>query len=140
MEWIGLPITSADAGLLALGAHAGIALLVSALYWLLAPGRIRMVAALAGGIFVATAWQIVENILEWFFENFSYVGVLYGSLAGLVIVMVSLELAAVLFLLGAQGVALVEGPYHKRKRLRLTDRPPSISPTEDEPNDHGVAA
>lgn len=116
MRWIGLSITSSDATLLARGADAGIVVLVAALYWLLAPGRIRIWVTLCGGLFVAVAWQVVENVLEWFFRSYSYIGVLYGSLAGLIIVLVSLELAAVLFLLGAQGIALIEGPYQNRRR------------------------
>ena len=140
MRWLGLPITSGDAALLALAAHAGIVLLVAALYWLLAPGRIRLWVAACGGLFVAAAWQVVGVAFKWFLENYSYIGVLYGSLAGLIIILVSLELAAVLFLLGAQGIALVEGPYQNRRRRtwRTQSLAPGVVAVESTPKNHAA--
>ena len=72
----------------------------------LAPRRVGWRVALVTGAVVALSWQPVEAGLAWFFENVSTVGVLYGSVAGLVVAMLSLEVAAVMFLLGAQAIAL----------------------------------
>jgi membrane protein len=49
-----------------------------------------------------------RRVLVWYFARLSMVNVIYGSLATVVIVLLTLESAAVILLLGAQLVAQVE--------------------------------
>ena len=67
------------------------------------------------GLVAATLWEIVRNILVWWFSNVSLVNVVYGSLAAVVIVLLTLETAAIILLLGAQVIAELEP---ERRELR----------------------
>jgi membrane protein len=53
-------------------------------------------------------WEIVRHILVWYFANLSMVNVVYGSLATTIIVLLTLEVAALILLLGAQVIAELE--------------------------------
>ena len=61
-----------------------------------------------GGLVAAILWEIVRNFLVWWFSNVSLVNVVYGSLAAVVIVLLTLETAAIILLLGAQVIAELE--------------------------------
>lgn len=117
---MGIRLSTGDAWLFEILSAAGVAALIAVLYVTLAPRRVRWRSALATGAVVAAAWQPVEALLAWFFENVSVVGVLYGSVAGLVIGMLSLEVGAIMFLLGAQALALVDPLREDRSGSRPT--------------------
>ena len=70
--------------------------------------RVRLRLALVGGLVAAALWELVRAILVYYFAHISIVGVVYGSLATVVIVLLSLEIAAVIVLLGAQVIAEIE--------------------------------
>ena len=53
-------------------------------------------------------WEITRHVLVWYFGTLSQVGVVYGSLTTAVVVLLSLEIAATLLLLGAQIIAEYE--------------------------------
>jgi len=53
-------------------------------------------------------WEITRHVLVWYFGTLSQVGVVYGSLTTAVAVLLSLEIAATLLLLGAQIIAEYE--------------------------------
>ena len=53
-------------------------------------------------------WGITRHVLVWYFGTLSQVGVVYGSLTTAVAVLLSLEIAATLLLLGAQIIAEYE--------------------------------
>ncbi len=65
----------------------------------------RFKRALVGGIFAAFLWEITRQVLLWYFANLSLVATIYGSLATVIIVLLSMEIAAVILLLGAQVIA-----------------------------------
>lgn len=89
-------------------AFAGLVLFLSALYWLLPNAGLTFRRALIGGAVAATLWEAVRSILMWYFANLSLVDVVYGSLATVVVVLLSLEVAAVIVLLGAEVLAELE--------------------------------
>jgi uncharacterized BrkB/YihY/UPF0761 family membrane protein len=68
-----------------------------------------------GGLVAAILWEIVRNFLVWWFSNVSLVNVVYGSLATVVIALLTLETAAIILLLGAQVIAELEP---ERRALR----------------------
>ncbi len=89
----------------------GLALLLTALYLVLPVGRLRLRHALAGGVTATALWEITRSILVWYLARLSMINVVYGSLATTVIVLLSLELAAIIVLFGAQVIAELErGP------------------------------
>jgi len=86
----------------------GLILLMTALYLVLPAGRIAVRHALVGGIVAGVLWEIVRHVLVWYFSTLSLVNVIYGSLATAVVALLSLEIAAIIFLFGAQVIAEFE--------------------------------
>jgi membrane protein len=95
--------------LLYLAGFVGLVLMLTSIYLVMPPrGRITPRHALIGGIAVALLWEATRHILVWYFSTLSVVGVVYGSLATTVIVLLSLEIGSIFLLLGAQVIAEYE--------------------------------
>jgi uncharacterized BrkB/YihY/UPF0761 family membrane protein len=60
------------------------------------------------GLCVGLLWEATRHILLWYFSTLSVVGVVYGSLATTIIGLLSLEIASIMLLLGAQVIAEYE--------------------------------
>lgn len=58
-------------------------------------------------------------MLVWYFSTLSQVKIVYGSLTTSIVVLLTLEIAAIVLLLGAQVIAEYERLSHER-----TERPP----------------
>jgi uncharacterized BrkB/YihY/UPF0761 family membrane protein len=118
-----------------LGGVAVEILLISSIYFLMPVGRISPSHALIGGATAGLLWEIIRHALAWYFDTLSQVSVVYGSLATVIIVLLSLEIAATLLLLGAQVIAEYE-------RFGRTDaqRPPAVLHTEAAPVNAGGPA
>ena len=92
-----------------LAGFAGMVLVVTSIYLVMPPsGRITPKHALVGGIAVAVLWEATRHVLVWYFSTLSVVGVVYGSLATTVVGLLSLEIASIFLLLGAQVIAEYE--------------------------------
>ena len=87
---------------------SGEILLISAIYYFMPPGRRSALHALIGGATAGLLWEFMRHALAWYFGTLSQVGVVYGSLATAIIVLLTLEVAATLLLLGAQVIAEYE--------------------------------
>ena len=88
---------------------AGLVLVLTSIYLVMPPrGRISPRHALVGGVVVGLLWEATRHILLWYFSTLSVVGVVYGSLATTIIGLLSLEIASVILLLGAQVIAEYE--------------------------------
>ena len=83
-------------------------LLISAIYYFMPVGRLSAHHALIGGVTAALLWEVVRFALRWYFGTLSQVSVVYGSLTTSIVVLISLEVAAALLLLGAQVIAEYE--------------------------------
>ena len=90
-----------------LGVVGEIALLTS-LYLVMPVGRLVLRHALIGGVTAALLWEITRHILVWYFSTLSLVNLVYGSFATTILVLLSLEAAAIILLLGAQVIAEYE--------------------------------
>lgn len=90
-------------------ALTGEILIISAIYYFMPVIEIRPSHALIGGATAGLLWEIVRQGLAWYLVTFSQVSVVYGSLTTAIIVLLSLEIAATLLLLGAQVIAGPEG-------------------------------
>ena len=93
---------------LGVGGFAGLVLLFAAVYKVLPVGRISRRLALVGGLCAATLWRGVGALLSSYFATLSMVNVLYGSLATVVVLLLFLEAAFIIVLLGAQVIAELE--------------------------------
>jgi membrane protein len=114
--------------LLYLAGFVGLVLVLTSIYLVMPPrGRIIPKHALTGGIAVAVLWELTRHVLVWYFSTLSVVGVVYGSLATTVIGLLSLEIASIFLLLGAQVIAeyerLLEGDVDAPGELK-TDKVP----------------
>lgn len=89
----------------------GLAALFMGIYWFMPVARVRLRHALVGGLVAALLWDMVRRFLVWWFSSVSLVNVVYGSLATVVIVLLTLETAAIILLLGAQVIAELEPPH-----------------------------
>ena len=90
-----------------LGIVGEIALLTS-LYLVLPVGRLALRHALIGGVTAALLWEITRHILVWYFSTLSLVNLVYGSFAATILILLSMEAAAIILLLGAQVIAEYE--------------------------------
>lgn len=103
-----LPLAGFSEPVLNLTSFIGVFLLFSAIYKVLPVVRIALRRAVVGGFVAALLWEGVRLILVYYFANLSFVNAVYGSLAALVIVLISLEVGAIILLLGAQVIAELE--------------------------------
>jgi membrane protein len=87
---------------------AGSVLMLTALYLVLPTRRVTFRRALIGGVAATALWEVVRHVLVWYFQTLSLVNVVYGSLATTIIVLLSLETAALILLFGAQVIAELE--------------------------------
>lgn len=83
-------------------------LMLTAIYLVMPVGHISLRSALIGGITAGLLWEITRHVLVWYFSTLSFVNVVYGSLATAIIALLSLEIAAMILLLGAQVIAEFE--------------------------------
>lgn len=83
-------------------------LLLASLYLVMPVGRLSVRHALLGGTSATLLWEIARRVLFWYFSRLSFVNVIYGSFATVIVILLSLESAAVIVLLGAQVIAEYE--------------------------------
>jgi membrane protein len=88
----------------------GLILVLTSIYLVMPPREARIAPrhALVGGIAVGVLWEATRHVLLWYFSTLSLVGVVYGSLATTIVALLSLEVASMMFLLGAQAIAEYE--------------------------------
>lgn len=86
----------------------GLVLMLSSLYLVMPVGQITIRHALLGGTTAAILWEITRHVLVWYFAKLSLVSVIYGSFATAVVVLLSIEIASIILLLGAQVIAEFE--------------------------------
>jgi len=103
-----LTVAELSAHAISLLGFVGLALLFTGIYRFMPAAHVRLRRALIGGLVAAVLWEIVRHILVWWFSTVSLVNVVYGSLATVVVVLLTLEAAAIILLLGAQIIAELE--------------------------------
>jgi membrane protein len=88
-------------------------LLLSSIYLVMPVGRLSLRHALIGGATAAVLWEITRHILVWYYTSMSQIQVVYGSLTTSIAVLLSVEIGALVFLLGAQVIAEYERIGHE---------------------------
>jgi membrane protein len=81
---------------------------VTSIYLVMPVGRLSLRHALIGGVTAALLWELTRHVLVWYFATLSQVGLVYGSLTTAIAVLLSLDVAATLLLLGAQVISEYE--------------------------------
>ena len=99
---------------------AGEIFVLMSIYMVMPVGRLSWQHALIGAVTAALLWELSRHALVWYFDTLSQISTVYGSLTTAIAVLLSLELAAALLLLGAQVISEYEriGTPHERAPLR----------------------
>jgi YihY family inner membrane protein len=95
---------------------AGEVLVLTSIYMVMPVGRLRLTHALVGGVTATLLWEITRRVLVLYFTTLSQVRVVYGSLATAIVVLLSLEIAAMVLLIGAQVIAEYDRGLRVRRR------------------------
>ena len=106
--WGRWPLQGVAGLLLYLLGLAGEILLLTSVYMVMPVGRPSALHALFGAVAAALLWEVSRHLLVWYFTTLSQIGTVYGSLTTAIAVLLSLEIAAALLLLGAQVISEYE--------------------------------
>lgn len=90
----------------------GLVLLFTTLYKVMPVTKISFRLALSGGVTAAVMWEILRYALVGYFANLSFVNAIYGSMATTIILLLTMEAAALIVLLGAQVIADLQRNIH----------------------------
>jgi YihY family inner membrane protein len=101
-------LSGSEAVLIYLFGVIGEIALLTSLYLVMPVGRLALRHALIGGVTAALLWEITRHVLVWYFSTLSLVNLVYGSFAATIVILLSLEAAAIILLLGAQVIAEYE--------------------------------
>jgi YihY family inner membrane protein len=83
----------------------GMVIMLTSLYMVMPVGRISTRHALSGAVTAALLWEGIRRILVWYYSKLSLVNLIYGSLATTVVALLSIEVAVIILLLGAQVIS-----------------------------------
>ena len=115
-------------------------LLLTAFYHVMPVGRLSWRHAFVGGATATLLWEITRHLLIWYYGSISHMQQVYGSFTAAVALLISVEIAAILLLLGAQVIAeyerfLVEPIAASPEPMRTEAAPPpprsAASPNAD---------
>jgi membrane protein len=127
IEFLGSPrsLLGVSGFLLYLIGVAGEILVLTSIYMVMPVGRPSWRHALIGGVAAGLLWELSRHVLVWYFFTLSQVELVYGSLTTAIVVLLSLEIAALVLLLGAQVIAEYErgggGQVHGAPEPMRTD-------------------
>ena len=91
---------------------AGEIIVLTSIYMVMPVRRPSWRHALIGGVTAGLLWELTRHVLVWYFSTLSQIKIVYGSLATTIVVLLSLEIAALVLLLGAQVIAEYERSGH----------------------------
>jgi YihY family inner membrane protein len=94
-------------------------LILTAIYLVMPVGRLSFRHALIGGVSAGLLWEITRHVLVWYYSTISQVRLVYGSFATAIAVLLSVEISAIVLLLGAQVIA-----EYERMGRETADLPP----------------
>jgi YihY family inner membrane protein len=106
--WMSWSLGGVSGALLYLLGLMGEVFVLTSVYMVMPVGRLSFKHALLGALAAALLWEISRHVLVWYFTTLSQIGAVYGTLTTAIAVLLSLELAATLLLLGAQVIAEYE--------------------------------
>lgn len=106
--WRSWSLGGVSGALLYLLGLAGEIFVLTSVYLVMPVGRPSLQHALLGAVAAALMWEVSRHALVWYFTTLSQIGAVYGSLTTAIAVLLSLELAATLLLLGAQVISEYE--------------------------------
>ncbi|BCS52668.1 RNAse BN [Geobacter sp. SVR] len=94
----------------------GETLILTSIYLVMPPVRVRFRHALIGGTVTTVLWEISRRVLIWYYAAISMVNVIYGSIATTVVALLSIEVVAGILLLGAQIIVELEDKCTEKEK------------------------
>ena len=82
----------------------------AALYRILPTREVTLRSVLPGALFASIGWTVFLHLFGWYTTHIADYALLYGSLGGLILLLLWLNYSATVFLLGAEIVVI----YHRR--------------------------
>ena len=79
--------------------------LFASFYRIMPEAKVSWKQAAIGGVVAAVLWEIMRQTLTWYFANVSLVGLIYGSLTTVIILLLTFEVGSLIVLLGGQLIA-----------------------------------
>jgi YihY family inner membrane protein len=99
---------------------SGEMLLLTAIYFVMPVGRLSFRHALIGGATATVLWEMMRHALAWYYTTMSQIQVVYGSLTTAIVALLSVEIGALVLLVGAQVIAeyerIAQEPAEKASR------------------------
>ena len=113
--WFGEPVSmqATSAALLYLLGVGGEILMLTAIYLVMPVGRLSFRHALIGGVTAGLLWEITRHALVFYYDTLSQIQLLYGSLTTAIAALLSVEIGAIVLLLGAQVISEYERIGHQ---------------------------
>lgn len=99
----------------------GMVLLLTSFYLVMPVGSISLRHAAAGALTATILWEVIRRVLVWYYSKLSLVNVIYGSIATTVVALLSIEVAVIILLLGAQVIAEAD-----RRRMQSAAGPSAL--------------
>lgn len=84
-------------------------LVCAVIYWVAPNIRLDLKSVLAGAVFTTVGWLIISYGFSIYINNFGNFSATYGSIGGIIILMLWLYLSAMLLLIGGQVNAVMQG-------------------------------
>jgi YihY family inner membrane protein len=100
----------------------GMVLMLTSFYLVMPVGRISILHALSGAVTATVMWEAIRRLLVWYYSKLSLVNIIYGSLATTVVALLSIEVAVIILLLGAQVISEFD---RRRYEARADSKPAS---------------
>ena len=124
--WRSWSLGGVSGALLYLLGFVGEIFVLTSVYLVMPVGRPSLKLALLGAVAAALLWEVSRHVLIWYFTTLSQIGAVYGSLTTAIAVLLSLEVAATLLLLGAQVIS-----EYERLADQTLETPPQVFTTPE---------
>ena len=124
--WRSWSLGGVSGALLYLLGFVGEIFVLTSVYLVMPVGRPSLQLALLGAVAAALLWEVSRHVLIWYFTTLSQIGAVYGSLTTAIAVLLSLEVAATLLLLGAQVIS-----EYERLADQTLETPPQVFTTSE---------
>lgn len=79
------------------------------IYKVLPNTRVEWRVALAGGLFAGVAWELAKHAFSFYVSNFAYYSAIYGSLAGMILLLVWIYYSSIVAIMGAEVASVYAG-------------------------------
>jgi membrane protein len=97
----------------------GEVLMLTSIYLVMPVVHVTFRHALIGGVTAAVLWEVTRRVLVWYYSVLSMVNIIYGSFATAVIALLTIDVVALILLLGAQVIAELERKTDELTREKL---------------------